>query len=1391
VKQQNRFIGNIISDIDVSAIKPDQLVFPTIGIRVFNKDGQGLIATVLPGNIELFSLTDGFVMIGGVEYEGVGYILSLNQMTGEGEIGTYPTPNLTAPGFTNTYSPLRNLYTGAPTVGNAPAYPPGFLRALLFNFSIHHPVDVVAKKSFDNSVDLYFIDFYNPDRVVNNGFKTTGETNDRFVYTDNFSGAMNHIPFTKKEIGINDASVSSGGFWKPGNVFFYIRYLTADYASTPFIKEIGPVSIAQGDTLFSHSGLQEKDWSTGEDQITDRKVTLSLTNLDMNFKYFQVGVVRYSATTENGPAQQDIWLIGNYYPISGTTKLFNIYGNEPSSSLTYKEILQTPFPYPISKSQTQITNRLLKANFKRSNLDYVRVRADLIAFASKIQIGEFYYKGDFATKPISYFTGDNGLLFYEKADDVYKYLGYFKEQIYPFAVVYKFTDGTLSEAFPVKGNLNQTTEKGLYQFKNWKDACSDALAQHIITATPDQNVISGVSFNTLQAKNYYNNAIINNPSAFASVTGFMFVRAERIDNLLCQGVALRGYNGIGVWRGFTLMNCSFQGEVETENSGNLLTRWDPATAAIMPLVRGYMPTVCQEDGPNYYYHYGYGDDNNCSGAPQCGSLDYPYRGHDDSGQTQLLTYPARFGNSGQFHSTQAYDNKHGIFSPDILLDNGSIQIPGDAYVKPIFIFGSVSNGLKPFMSDLDPTRNLSPHHMGIDLNKSKGFMVNLIFSGDSYIHVHATKVDHLQRKGNLNFAGYFSSDGVEQGFDADSHVWNRDIGTCAYVGVEDLSTPTKKLQALYGSEMAEALSIVNVYKNKIDSSYLTAINDSFNISMTQYAPISELITWDDLIAHQAVFPIFKGDCFLQKTWMRSHRWYAMAHTNDNVGLPPGELPAFGSEYLDPEHVWYQWGFMIGLTVECRYNAGMRNEVIGSNTGSQYLKYSFFPKVMGDGIDLDQWIAMEPGNYAQEANQVNAGYDKVLSDKTSRGFESTEPTFEQNKPNRVYASDAHIAGSFLDGYRSIQQNSYQDFALEDGDIHYIGKNLTYAFIVQRNGINQIFVNERTMGQTAEGQDVILGTSLTFFSDRVEKLAWFGSQHKLSIVNGSKGTHGFDALQNVWWFINTFQLQSGMQKLKVTDLSGEAFILNEIEGMLNTFNPNRDVMGELPDDPLSGTGIVGFVDYDNEEVGMTFLLPVPTVEGLRITRTIIFSEKLMGFRGDYPFAESLYFNIGNMLLSQHHYLDDSFNYQIGTKMYLYNQKADANGNPNFATFFGSIKDTKISFIVNGNTEKENTAGEEKIFNALDIEMLHVGLKQIVYTTSYQTGVYDFVATEIYRVAEYIGHKWHVPIIIQTSSDQDQYKTDSELNGGWMKVTFIYHGNTDIALKAVETDFDISIQ
>ena len=99
--------------------------------------------------------------------------------------------------------------------------------------------------------------------------------------------------------------------------------------------------------------------------------------------------------------------------------------------------------------------------------------------------------------------------------------------------------------------------------------------------------------------------------------------------------------------------------------------------------------------------------------------------------------------------------------------------------------------------------------------------------------------------------------------------------------------------------------------------------------------------------------------------------------------------------------------------------------------------------------------------------------------------------------------------------------------------------------------------------------------------------------------------------------------------------------------------------------------------------------------------------------------------------------------------------------------------------------------KIFESLLIESRNYDLYRILYETLYQEGVYSFQTdgTDFYLDAEYKEHKWHVPVTVQTSDDEAQFETDSNMRGIWMKVTIEYTGNQDLEIRAIETNYKIS--
>ena len=1368
----NTFTDKIVSDLDNSLIKNDQWVFPTINIRVFNKDGKGFIASILPGDDLLFQITDGYIVLGANEYNGVLYLVCHNETSGKGEIGTYPYPNGT--GFTEGYTPLDNVYYQG---GSYIAF-----QTTAFNFSLDNPVDIIIKESYDNSVDLYLCDYRNPNRVINSGFNQSGVFTYRNKILDTwFDGTLNLIP-----VSVNDLTaaidIAKGGYLKPGNYWIFIRYLTSDYGTTNFIKEFGPFSIIWGSTVKGLSGLQEKDWINDVQSVTDKKIALTLTGLDTNYKYYQVAIMRYSSMQENAVATKDVYLIDKYYDVN--TSLLTIYGNETEQTITFEEIVAPTNPYVVSRSQNQIEDHYLIANCKKVSVDYDQ--DDLIEFAKSITIGcehdvslisGYGSLTDKYTSAYNIETGNSQIEFYQDPENVNLYLGYFKGQIYPFGIKFLFDNGEWSQVFPCKGNYDNGAidpdGKGLFKFGTWAEASAVTVSQRYITK---------VTFDMTLSKTY----MAQHPTSFANVVGFRFVRGERIDNLIGQGIALRGFYGISLptYAGADPYTSDGKYTFCTEkfdDGGDFTGGYDTSEAAIIPLFRGNMPTEYNDSD----VYYGRADENGIDSSWYGGS------GND-------IVLPSWTTYIGDFSIDKPYYHKHGIFIPDILFEEDTF-VPETAYVESLFRFYDAGSGknMDAFVWYNSGETGECMRDYVLDMTESicgsiadaEIVLPTLATGEEEFKEVTATVIEKNQKKGKMNFTAWINDagDDDEYGIAIQSKFVTRNIGICKYVGIEDTTT-SKWLRKLYGTGVP-SLSIVNLYKQANDDTFFQTVYESFEISSTVYSEISDTIL---IGAISDSYKVYKGDCFLNRTWFRQSRWYDLnkyGNTNGNGG--------FGSDILDDNGHYYQHGLMIGIMTECKYNTYFRNEVVGQDeTDQEYIRYSYFPKCLSNGITTRQWVQLNSGQYLHEALQINEGYNKTLSENTTTGYESTEPDREDTMPNRVYASVEHIPGGFIDGYRNISIDSYRDYCIELGEIMRIMKIDDYPCLIHKYGISQIYLNERALQNNTE-QEITIAVNPNFLSERRRTVAEYGTQHGLSVQQGIAGIYGVDYMKRIIWRIAKAQSYGGGFYLQAEDLVTTKLIQAQVKEILDWYSETPNIITQLPDLPYSGTGIVTGYDPEFKEIVFTFLLGFRTIDGVsgfRNDKTLVFDEMMNGFKGLYSFTESRYFSFGSMLLSTNHTIalpesPGGSEWTCGRKIYRHNVPLIETTN-NYNTFNGTVATAKLSFIVNGVRDEQTAILSKimKIFNSLDIECIKENLYRILYETQYQEGVYIFDPTSgsFWLLPEYNHHKWHVPIINQTSTEEEDYDEDSEMQGNWMKVTIEYVGQKDLEIKNVITDF-----
>ena len=1380
MKESHQFTDKIVSDIDNSLIKNNQWVFPTENFRFFNKDGKGFIASILDGNEYEFSVTDGFCIVGVNVYNSIAYIASYNEQSGIGELGSYPSPqrdNTRPTGFVREYSPLMNLDLGHPSLDP--------MRTSKLNFDLSFPVDILLKLSDDDSVDLYMCDYNMPNKVINSGFDQTGRLTTIRTYTESmFDGAIYQFPISNNIPLITVPKVSTGGNLKPGNYYIYLRYINIDLIGTNFVKEIGPFFVAEGNNTIDFAGKQDKDWILNRQNYTNKKITFNVANIDTNFKYIQIGVIRNTSLQENGSSQQETWLINNYFPIINTSCSVIITGRETQMLLSFEDITLPVNEYNICRSQIQVFNLWLGATWKKKVVRYDKNK--LKAFAQKVSLSERARTDIFNYKMYDIDDYENGnavdLQCYQDSDNVFSSIGYFKGQIYPFGVKFNFTDGTSSEVFPAQGQhdpgtigysvLRDGTEyKGLFRFSDWLD---------LINAQTDYNytqkIITSIVFDITTAMNF----IYADPD-FADVASITFMRGERIDNFICQGMLMRGMYGVDVvlagpdgFNGPMSFGTDQVIYVNGEGGQSDYTGWDPQNCAIMPLLNGTLPfSMLYNNSGSEQSVYGEATPNQNTTMCEPHNISTDMRPNLD--RFCLI--------DGGDVKGDPWECKHGLFSPDVLFRN-NLEVPTDSYLEFVCIYRDLELCYKR-------RDDLLPSIYALDLSEDITWceFEHTMFMNTKH-HTSSVIVEKGQYKGRMNMSSKFGGDNHRAFSINEGAVQSRDISTCRYIGIEDLGKG--RMNSLYGDHQFNqhhmGASIVNLYKTLNDAGFFTQTRSAFNVTTTNYFPISDDISLKSVPVNNTVphytnrtYELFKGDCFLQKTWMRVQRWN---NISGNPGHNPNHIskPGFGNEFLDGDGKYYQHGFLLGIVTENVVNTQARNNVIGQDTSLNFLEYTFYPKALSYGITTLQYAVLEASQYLAKALQVNSGYNKVSSDKIITGYNTVEIFNITKKPNRVYISDKN-------NYRLVRINSFQDYCVEDGPITAIRIILDLPYLVQEFGINQFFVAERMLGQTENNVDVIMGNSLTLLGDSTRKIMSIGSQHKSSMISSNVGDLGVDFAQRSIWMVFTNQTATGKSMIQGKILSTELLIENELKQYLDTYNVNSDIMSIPKDDPLHGSGIVSGYDPEFKEIWISFLLCNDPTGFYRIDKTYIFDIRVMGFKGTYGFAKPLYFNIGNKVFSvgsTNNPMKGLYEYRPDKNVWKFNTGVKKQ------TFFGIKGTAKLSFIINGLSEKEesNTSKIQKIITSIGIECKDYELTRVLYETLYQNAIFAFDLNnpEICLRPTYENHQWIVPAQIQTSNDLSQYNKYSEMQGKWCKVTIEYDGDLDLEIRGVECEYDI---
>src|SRR3990167_1720658 len=452
----NTFNGGTNTDFDEHSIKSNQYEYLLNGDISF-KNGYGIISNK-SGNTFQFKLTPGFRPLTSATHRGISYIISYNPTTSEGEIGCFPAPNaylthnISLTGFSRLYAPLFN-FTGAFNNQFAGQTRLDF-RTTLFNFSMLNHPKIRLREDYDKTVNIYFCDGLNPDRVINSGFhQETGAVVTQRCYGDNsFPCVVELLNESPLHPVISSVDLRTGGSLKAGTYKVFARYTTYDYNPTSFLSETNMLMVTDidGDDDISTTATSTKHG-------TSQLIEVQYTSLDPAYNFLEVGYVRYFESS------YETVILDKRYPIvagaatvliTGTEKVFNV----DSTVFTAKKS-----NLKISKTITDLDERLFRGNLKRlySHHD------DLAIFALAITAKE-----DFApigNKTLSNANTISGYGMYKRWQNVYNLTGYFSCEPYPFGIVFVFTDGTESDSYPITGKDryaldNTSNSTGIFRF---------------------------------------------------------------------------------------------------------------------------------------------------------------------------------------------------------------------------------------------------------------------------------------------------------------------------------------------------------------------------------------------------------------------------------------------------------------------------------------------------------------------------------------------------------------------------------------------------------------------------------------------------------------------------------------------------------------------------------------------------------------------------------------------------------------------------------------------------------------------------------------------------------------------------------------------------------------
>ncbi len=1230
-KTVNTFHEGMNLDISDFVIKKGMARFNQ-NVRLINLGGSSYVITNLQGNDLSFQLSNGFRPVSTQEHRNVLYIISWNQATAQLEIGSYPSPDPVLGGTNfNVYRPFNNLI-GGPTVNGVT----NAFRLLMSDLQLPNTFPIIQKmelqSDYDRSTNVLFTvrdgtRNYKP-RIVNCRFSSElGPSGLRLEYTPLREGTANTneytlssvdketttIIYSPKILKIEYGQISPGGKLKPGNYVYVFQYMTEDFNKTNVIGQSSICQVAFGQTNLYRKGGDET-------QETDLRVVLKLSNLDTDFKFLKA--YAFYSSGQLGIVQQYLEFT-NPIAITGESMDFIHNGYEELAEVSQDTVNVDHVIVDGADASTQVGGYYMLGGIRQRSYNFKIFKE-----------GTIQAKLDFFEKPLTL----NPLPGYADPENVYKYMGNFGREAYPYGIVYIMPDGSLSPVFPCKGVDFDSTSYGVLGRVDEAAPTPTTWYKGIVRMpwTNHYPTFDQAS-NTIRVKGLKIDVSTIPTTIKGESIGFFVVRAERNTDLIGQGLI------VPTFKAPTREAHQNSYNPDQSNQSGYYTDYgaqidDPFRFKRLPIVDNLLETYAadhEDSGFSFSTADGNGNivGNNSHGfAPtylQNQKEITPARPEIflQGTETWLRHYALLFGDAfanEAYYINQLQRDNVGIHQLDRVdfVVGGNISPLTTHFFNPPKICGMLyefSKFRKAYPGKILKTANNIVYVQGETFAPSGKFISKIrtsmfyrtynpdgLFDGTASEHVLINQaynpyfgIEMTEGvNGQLNDSGRGADNplagvvapNIRPGYtvNAGGETGAPLVGVCRYANL---------------GNTVQAGFLINIYRSATTSlSGVTGINNLYPIvDNLVYRQVTSRMSWADAAAQSNVIEVFGGDCYISKVY---RKMWQSGERNPQAGIGVNESERFNVD-MGLAISWYQ---------ESKYNLHLRQPKRFDT--SELEDRSFFPyQSKGDFPAYRKYRYPETIEHSQ-------GYSELERPKTHAASPGLAPYIENYFFSRIVHSERHIPNAFRNGYRVFLESSFRDYDSSMGRIIGMFNHRGRLLIVFEQGIGITEVEQRIQtGADAAGAifvepSDVLPPNIQYVSREI------GCQDHLSFVQTPGAVYGVDrAKDKIWKFSDSLKVISD-------DAVSSYLIANPISR------------------PRSG------YDFENNEVIFT-----------TDNWTLCFREGLEKFTSFYTFPAQYYSRLNKQFFS---FLDN--------QSWKHNQ-------PNYM-IYGEEKDVIVEFVINEN-------------------------------------------------------------------------------------------------------------